>query len=178
MPSNRSDVDPSVKRQEIRSAARSVFFREGFEKASVAKIAREAGVTPNTLYWYYPGKEQLFSAVVAELIELFLQGLESRDLKEPLEETLHWVIQMLESSRPLIVTIHEKDLTCEPIAKLHQHFHERMAALFGDRLRVRGMSPERIPALINIGSFVIEGILMHELRPEEKNRILHELAQF
>ncbi len=176
MPSNRPDVAPEVKRQEIRSAARSLFFSEGFDKTSVARIARAAGVTPNTLYWYYAGKEQLFAAVVEELTALFFMGLENRDPQEPVRETLAWVIEAMDAAQPLIVTLHEKARTSDAIAAVHERFHTEVATLIGERLRARGVDEARMPAIIHIVSFSVEGLLMHELAPAERQAVIDEMA--
>lgn len=176
MPSNRPDVPPDVKRQEIRNAARSLFFSDGFDKTSVARIAKAAGVTPNTLYWYYPGKEPLFAAVVEELTTLFFMGLNSRDPQEPVRETLAWVVQGMQAAQPLIVTLHEKARTSDAIAAVHERFHAEVAALIGERLRARGMDEARIPAIIHIVTFAVEGLLMHELAPAQRQAVIDEMA--
>ena len=178
MPSNRPDVAPEVKRQEIRSAARAVFFREGYDKASVARIAREAGVTPNTLYWYFDSKDALFAAVVEELMALFFMGLKSRDPNEPVDETLRWVVQGMQAARPLIVTLHEKSQTSAPIDAVHQRFHREVAELLEGMLAERGMDAARIPAFIHIASFVVEGLLMHDLDAGAREAVIRELADF
>ncbi len=43
--------------------ARLVFLRDGFERASVDDIAREAGVSKATIYAYFPDKQLLFLEV-------------------------------------------------------------------------------------------------------------------
>lgn len=176
MPSNRPDIAPEVKRQEIRSAARSLFFSEGFDQTSVARIARAAGVTPNTLYWYYAGKEQLFAAVVEELTELFFMGLESRDPHESASETLTWVVEAMQAAQPLIVTLHEKARTSEAIDKVHERFHTEVAELIRERLRTRGVDEARIPAIIPIVTFSVEGLLMHELSAADRQAVIEEMA--
>lgn len=54
------------KRTQIVDGARRVFLAEGYEGASMAGIAREAGVSKGTLYVYFTNKEALFSAVAEE----------------------------------------------------------------------------------------------------------------
>ena len=43
--------------------ARTIFLRDGFERASVDDIAREAGVSKATIYAYFPDKQLLFLEV-------------------------------------------------------------------------------------------------------------------
>lgn len=54
------------KRRAIAQAARTVFGREGFTRASVDTIATEAGVSKRTIYNHYPDKEKLFLSVILE----------------------------------------------------------------------------------------------------------------
>jgi AcrR family transcriptional regulator len=63
---------PPDRRQEILDAALRVFAREGFAAATNARIAREAGITPAALYWYFTSKQQLFLAAVTERREHFM----------------------------------------------------------------------------------------------------------
>lgn len=50
----------------IERAAFSVFARKGSEKATMAEIAREAGLSAGTLYLYYPSKADLLRAVCVD----------------------------------------------------------------------------------------------------------------
>ncbi|HEX9334432.1 MAG TPA: TetR/AcrR family transcriptional regulator [Pseudonocardiaceae bacterium] len=54
------------KRRAIAQAARTVFGREGFTRASVDAIATEAGVSKRTIYNHYPDKERLFLSVILD----------------------------------------------------------------------------------------------------------------
>lgn len=52
------------KARQILDGARAVFLRDGFDGASVADVARAAGVSKGTLYAYWPSKEDLFVALI------------------------------------------------------------------------------------------------------------------
>lgn len=54
------------KRQSITRAARTVFARDGFTRASVDAIAAEAGVSKRTIYNHFTDKEELFRSVLLE----------------------------------------------------------------------------------------------------------------
>lgn len=51
------------KYDQVLDGARKVFMRDGFERASVDDIAREAGVSKATIYAYFPDKQLLFLEV-------------------------------------------------------------------------------------------------------------------
>ncbi|MDN5864993.1 MAG: TetR/AcrR family transcriptional regulator [Gammaproteobacteria bacterium] len=56
--------DKGGKRAQVLNAAQNVFLREGFESASMEAIASEAGVSKQTIYNHFGGKEDLFRAMV------------------------------------------------------------------------------------------------------------------
>jgi TetR/AcrR family transcriptional regulator, mexJK operon transcriptional repressor len=53
------------KYDQVLAGARSIFMRDGFERASVDDIAREAGVSKATIYAYFPDKQLLFLEVAS-----------------------------------------------------------------------------------------------------------------
>lgn len=54
------------KQQRIKEALIRLFLQEGMSGASVAKIAREAGVSPATIYVYYSSKEEMLADIFEE----------------------------------------------------------------------------------------------------------------
>ncbi|HEY4345607.1 MAG TPA: TetR/AcrR family transcriptional regulator [Parvibaculum sp.] len=54
------------KRVSILKAGRENFLRNGYSRAAVAEIAREADVSTATLYKHFSSKEELFAAVIRE----------------------------------------------------------------------------------------------------------------
>lgn len=57
-----------AKQDQIREGAQRVFLERGFAGASTDAIASEAGVSKQTLYVYYPSKEELLVDVMRHLI--------------------------------------------------------------------------------------------------------------
>jgi len=58
--------DDNAKRRQIVDGARQVFLARGFDAASMADIAKAAGVSKGTLYVYFKDKERLFGAIVEQ----------------------------------------------------------------------------------------------------------------
>ncbi len=72
--------DPRVLRTRaaVLEAARTLFLRHGYAGTSIEEIAAQAGLTKRTVYNNYPGKEALFTEIVAGTIayaEEFARGL-------------------------------------------------------------------------------------------------------
>ncbi len=64
-----TDPDPKVdKANAILAGAFKIFTSQGFAAASMARIAKAAGVSKPTLYSYFQDKEGLFIAVVQQLV--------------------------------------------------------------------------------------------------------------
>jgi AcrR family transcriptional regulator len=57
-------------------AARDLFLEQGYDRSSLAQIARRAGVSTGTLFKRYPSKIDLFKAVAAQQWQLDVQYAE------------------------------------------------------------------------------------------------------
>ncbi len=57
-----------AKREQIRTHAQRLFLARGFAGTSTDAIAAAAGVSKQTLYAYYPSKEELLADVLRHLI--------------------------------------------------------------------------------------------------------------
>ncbi|HTI01510.1 MAG TPA: TetR/AcrR family transcriptional regulator [Acidisoma sp.] len=78
------------RRNAILEGAGRVFARDGYEGASMARIAREVGVSKGTLYNYFPGKAALFHGVVSTGCDRSIKHIfdNTPDGNDP-QETLH-----------------------------------------------------------------------------------------
>jgi AcrR family transcriptional regulator len=65
-------ADAERNRAALLAAARRVFERDGFVAARITDIADEAGVAHGCFYSHFPGKDEIFAAVVAEVSEEML----------------------------------------------------------------------------------------------------------
>lgn len=52
------------RREQIIDAAMRVFSQKGFTRATNKDIAREAGITPGLIYYYFESKEKLLEALI------------------------------------------------------------------------------------------------------------------
>jgi TetR/AcrR family transcriptional regulator, repressor for uid operon len=61
--------DPSVRREQILSAARTCFANAGFKSTTVDDIAAEAGVSVGLLYRIFASKTAIIEAIILEQVE-------------------------------------------------------------------------------------------------------------
>lgn len=64
---SKSQANARKKQSDIVQAARSLFLEIGFGASSMDAVANLAGVTKQTVYRYFPSKEELFSAVMESI---------------------------------------------------------------------------------------------------------------
>jgi len=74
-----------AKHASILKAGRDVFLRDGYSRAAVSDIARDANVSTATLYKHFRSKEELFDAVLQEAYEAdesdsIAEGADTEDL--------------------------------------------------------------------------------------------------
>jgi AcrR family transcriptional regulator len=60
-----SDADKASRRTDILSAAKQVFAERGYHATTIADIARQAGLSYGSIYWYYDSKEALFHELMS-----------------------------------------------------------------------------------------------------------------
>ena len=71
-------IKDESKQQRIKEAMVRLILREGIDGTSVSKIAREAGVSPATIYVYYDSKEEM----LAEVFRRTAQMLRNQGVKQ------------------------------------------------------------------------------------------------
>lgn len=85
----------AARRDQILSAARRCFARNGFHGTSMQQICVLAGLSPGAVYGYFPSKDDLVLAIASAVIDQVVPQIEaatrSRPLP-PLSETLGQVV--------------------------------------------------------------------------------------
>lgn len=62
----------------IIEAAREVFGKKTYDKASMSEIARVAGIAKSSIYTYFKGQEELYACIVCQDAEQFITELNRR----------------------------------------------------------------------------------------------------
>jgi AcrR family transcriptional regulator len=57
------------RRQQIIVAAKRVFSEKGFSKTTMEDIAREAELSPGTLYLYFKNKDELYASLSLRILQ-------------------------------------------------------------------------------------------------------------
>jgi AcrR family transcriptional regulator len=84
------------RREQIIDAAMHVFSEKGFTKATNKDVAREAGITPGLIYYYFENKEKLLEAMVESRSPIrLLTSLTPQVLALPPEAFLRFIIRQI-----------------------------------------------------------------------------------
>ena len=90
----------------IVAAGRQVLVEHGYERATTNRVAEAAGISPGSLYQYFPNKEAVLSAVIdaysAEIAEQLTAVVTERLDQPPLElmrASYEGLLEILESNR-------------------------------------------------------------------------------
>ena len=71
------------RRRQLLAEATALFATHGYDELSMAKLAREAGISKPLLYHYFPSKRDLFEAVLAQAAEEHLRRIATDDTLSP-----------------------------------------------------------------------------------------------
>ncbi|MFM2416599.1 MAG: hypothetical protein RL385_1322, partial [Pseudomonadota bacterium] len=134
----KGDQDRAAKSQAILTVARRMFLHVGYEKSAMSRIAEQAGVAPNTIYWYFEDKDVLLIAVLNELFSAALRAYELRKAG-PLEEQVLWLVEELEAANSLIATVHARVVVSASVRAWHRSFHTVLENMLVAQLRARGV---------------------------------------
>ncbi|MGW1809149.1 TetR/AcrR family transcriptional regulator [Streptomyces sp. NPDC002078] len=127
-------------RTAILDAARERFAADGYERATIRAIARDAGIDPSMVMRYYGSKEGLFAAAVA--LDLRLPDLTGMPRDEVGRALVSHFLGVWEENEELTAVLR--------VGATNQAGAERMQGIFRDQLlplaRQVCPDPEQVPA--------------------------------
>jgi AcrR family transcriptional regulator len=151
-------IDPEAlspeKRDQILQGAAVVFAQDGYEGASMSRIAREANVSKGTLYNHFHGKADLFSAHLEQACARYLNEVfDPVEPADPLEVTLAGIGRRMMS---MIMTPERRSLYRMVISEA-ESFPELARAFYqsGPRAAVVAMS-DWVAAEVRRGRLAVE----------------------
>src|SRR5437016_11857165 len=108
----------SARRKQLLAAAQQVFVAQGYHAAAMDEIAERAGVSKPVLYQHFPGKLELYLALldesVEELVGIVRDALSSTtDNKQRVPATFQAFFDFVSSSGEAFRLVFESDLSNE-----------------------------------------------------------------
>lgn len=150
-----SDSDPN-RRQEIITAARRVFARHGFHKASIKQIAKEANLKSAALiYWYFANKEELLDAVIGDTSPALAQLSEQAEAMMAIDP---------ETLLPMIANLH---LSAFDEAENRQLFRLIISEIGQNEIVSQRIAQAAEPVLAFLQQYLARQIELGRLRPHD-----------
>lgn len=125
-----------ARRAQLLDAALTVFVEQGYHGASMDDIAETAGVSKPVLYQHFPGKLDLYLALLAiscdSVIAAVKHALASTvDNRERVQATIDLWFSYVSDSRAAFRLVFESDLTNDPAVReqVDRVVHESAAAI-------------------------------------------------
>lgn len=173
---------------QLLEAAANVFCSTGYTAASTNAIAREAGVSPGTLYQFFPNKEaiaiELGDRLVHEMRETYGEALAPVDPATPLEEAVGTAVDRLmafNTEHPVFFTLmHGPDIPGR-VTEDHDALHSSVSTRIEQLLA--GFLPGTPPAelsrtaqvCVSVYKAGLELVLAHE--GAERDAYIRELKR-
>jgi AcrR family transcriptional regulator len=171
---------------ELLRAAGEVFAESGYSAATTNAIAARAGVSPGTLYQYFPNKDAIADAVAeqytTELRELADAVLGERPAGMPLAELLDVVVDPLVEyhiTHPACIVLFVGPDSPQRLEELHLPLHAAMLERIGALLAVLApqIPAEQLHRSAEVAVHLFKGVLPLVLAasPQERPRYIAEL---
>jgi len=126
-----SNGEPKHMRQEILTTARALFIEQGYRGLSMSVLARAVGVSKAALYYHFQDKEELFLAVLNELlneIEVLIDAAVGGQTtsREQIQALVHTILAWPQEQRAAIrLASQEMAQISSPARKIfHRDYHE------------------------------------------------------
>lgn len=177
MARNKRHVDQRVKKEEIEITAAELFKEFGYDKTSMTQVAKNTGIAPNTIYWYFENKDDLLVAVLNRTVsEAMVEVLARKSL--PLNVQIVELINQLEDAGSLITDVHARVKKSAVIETWHDSFHHMIEQLSASELMDAGIEPDQALQDARVLIYVVEGLLAHPHRHEEREKVIdHTLTK-
>lgn len=178
MPRNRVDTAREVKVEAILDVAERLFAERGFTTTSTALLARTAGVSERTLFWYFPTKDHLLVAVTERAARGIRDELLADGAPDPGEfgDSLFRVVRAMREVRHLLPVMHQRAEVSEHVAAARARFREVHHRVIAIGLRPLGVPEDQLDAAIEIVTCFVDGVLLRNLDDRRMRQLCQALA--
>jgi AcrR family transcriptional regulator len=169
MPKTRIAESRDVKAAAILEVAERRLREGGYPALSVAAIARELGLAQNTLYWYFPSKDDLFVATLGRMLEQIHGRKPSR--KAGKIEQILWFTDQFEELSGLRAAMNERARSSTVVAEFVQELDALLSRMLAGALSDE-VPAEDLPLAVEAFRATVEGTFVKGLDQRERRRVL------
>jgi AcrR family transcriptional regulator len=146
----------SARRKQLLAAAQQIFVAQGYHAAAMDEIAEQAGVSKPVLYQHFPGKLELYLALLdthCDAIIAKVRGamLASPDNKDRVKGAVRAYFDFMDHESEAFRLVFESDLTNEPAVREHvERVTSETAALVARLVREDTGLPDEAARLLAV----------------------------
>lgn len=112
----------SARRAQLLEVALEVFVEQGYHAASMDEIAERAGVSKPVLYQHFPGKLDLYTALVSTAVDTVIEGVRdalasTQNNSERVQATMRLWYDCVADQEKAFRLVFESDLTSDPAVR-------------------------------------------------------------
>jgi AcrR family transcriptional regulator len=169
MPKTRVDETRDQKAAAILEAAERQLRDGGYPALSVAGIGRELGVAQNTIYWYFPSKDDLFVAALRRMLEQIHARKPSR--KAGKVEQILWFTDQFEELSGLRAAMTERARSSLLVAEFVDELEALLSRMLSGAL-AEDVPADELPVAVETFRATVEGTYVKGLDRRERRRLL------
>lgn len=154
-------MEKELRREKIREIAAKVFAKNGFERTTIRGIAREGGISPASIYYYFDSKESLLYQILEDTMTTglnLIKDIEKKesDLKAKLLEILHVHTMNAINYDKMKLLVHEQNCLLpihkEALKLKQKEYLNELAKIF-TVLKTRGLMKDLDPKVCAFAFF-------------------------
>ena len=169
MPKTRATESREEKVGEILDAAEQRLRDGGYQALSVVAIARELGIAQNTIYWYFPSKDDLFVATLRRMLEQIAARKPSKQVGEI--ERILWFTDQFHALSDLRGAMTERARSSRAVAEFVEQFDELLSRMLANALRSHVAEAE-LPVAVEAFRATVEGTFVKGLDKRARRAVL------
>lgn len=174
MPRNRAQIPVEERRADLVAAATQLFLERGYEGATMEDISKAAGVTRANIYWYFKSKDEVFAAVMEQMLSREIRALATEHAGlDALSRLTRGLVDM-RSYRSLHQAMHDRLSHSESVRRTHDTWLGWIRDMVGEVLDERGAET----ADRELAAHLIEAVFEAVHVPLAHRRPPHEMIRF
>ena len=130
-----------ARRRQLLDAAMEVFVARGYHAAAMDEIAERAGVSKPVLYQHFPGKQELYLALLDESVDQLIEAVRTalrstNDNRQRVSATFGAYFGYVAEHRGTFRLVFESDFTSEPAVRERlDHVNSKCADMISEVIR-------------------------------------------
>lgn len=168
----------------ILNSALKVFSENNYHAASMAMIAKEAGVSKGTLYWHFDSKEELFREIVLSGLDYFNQKFiniaeEEISAEEKIYKIINFgVTTLIENSQMADILRNNVQLVSEDFQKRIEIKHRESVEIFKQIIEqgikensIKKLNPRNTAVMMLTALFTSNSEWLIDQTPDSKQQV-------